>query len=265
MIKELGVEVTTPKHNTIIGNADLSKSVVTFKGTGNILYIEDPAEFKKCKINFAGDNAVAYISSNVKYQYQFSLTMWSGTAVYLGKDTNYRAVDINVAERQNVIVGRECLFSTGVCIRTSDVHIIYDATTHKRINMSKSIVIGDHCWVGQNAMVLKGCVMGSGSILGAGAVAANKIIPSNTIFSGNPARMIKDNIFFTRKSSNDMTEELSKEHEVFERNMFIYEHKTEAFAEEICKALSETSNPKRKLRIIVKRLASDTHKNRLAV
>ena len=112
----------------------------------------------------------------------------------------------------------DCLFSFGVWFRTADPHLIYDAESHQRINFSKDIIVGDHVWIGQNALILKGTQIGSGSIIGAGSVAANKILQSNASFAGNPVRMIRNHIFWdgacvhkwtfteTEKSKNNPSE-----------------------------------------------------------
>ena len=51
------------------------------------------------------------------------------------------------------------------------------------------IVIGDHVWVGANAVILKSVQISLGGVVAAGAV-VTKSIPPNEIWGGVPAKKI---------------------------------------------------------------------------
>lgn len=74
-------------------------------------------------------------------------------------------------------------------IRDSDNHIIKEPGFMK----TKPIIIGNHVWIGMNAIILKGVKIGDGAIVSAGAV-VNRDIPENTLVGGVPAKIIKENI-----------------------------------------------------------------------
>ena len=76
------------------------------------------------------------------------------------------------------------------CFRSADPHIIYDINTKKRINQSKSIFIGDHVWIGANAVILAGKSIGSHSVVAAGAV-VTKDVPDYAVVVGVPSKIIK--------------------------------------------------------------------------
>ncbi len=218
-------EISRLNENTVIANPEQSaikNSVITFNGKSNILFIEDGITLANSKINFNGENSVVYIGKS-NHSCFINATVYNESVVFLGKDSYYNgAVNIIASERQNVIIGDDCLFSFGIWIRTADPHLIYSTETRKRLNYSKSVYIGDHVWIGQGAMILKGCEFGSGSILGGGSVASGKKIPSNTSFAGNPAKFIQDNIFYSSKCVHAYNEKQTEESAILDTDKWIY-------------------------------------------
>lgn len=55
---------------------------------------------------------------------------------------------------------------------------------------AKEITIGKNCFIGCNAIILKGTVLGDGCVVGAGAVVSGKF-EDNCVIAGNPARVIR--------------------------------------------------------------------------
>jgi acetyltransferase-like isoleucine patch superfamily enzyme len=53
------------------------------------------------------------------------------------------------------------------------------------------ISIGDHCWIGINALVLKGVTLGQGTVVAAGSVVGSGEYPPFSLLAGNPARVIR--------------------------------------------------------------------------
>jgi maltose O-acetyltransferase len=82
-------------------------------------------------------------------------------------------------------LGNDVYLAPNVCFFASG-HDINDLT---RL-VGDDIVIGDHVWIGANAIVLPGVRIGENSVIGAGSV-VTKSIPSNSIAVGNPARVIR--------------------------------------------------------------------------
>jgi maltose O-acetyltransferase len=55
---------------------------------------------------------------------------------------------------------------------------------------SSPVVIGKNCWIGNQAIIMRGVTIGDNSIVAAGAI-VTKSVPSNVLVAGNPARIIK--------------------------------------------------------------------------
>lgn len=194
--------------NKIFGFPKFTDTSIRFIGKNNVLYFENNnIILENCNIVFKGDNSVIFIRRN-QNPIKLSIMIYSDSAVYIGRDmwTTGR-LDLNAGEARNILIGDECLFSSQCSARTTDSHMIYSSINLERENTGKSIFIGDHVWIAARVALLKGSLIHSGSIIGSDTVIANKEIISNTIWAGNPAKQIKDNIFFDKEGTHQLTNE----------------------------------------------------------
>ena len=193
-------DISTLVENEIRGGAlKIRNTTIAFKGSGNVLYCDKNVDLSNSKIMINGSDSVVVLGGG----YHLNLTLYHESVFALGKDCYTNGMLSAIAsERRNILIGNECLLSFGVWIRTADPHIVYDLTSGRRINPSEDVLVGDHVWIGQSALVLKNTVIGSGSIVGAAALVAGKTIPSNTSWGGNPARQLKCGIGWDRSCVN---------------------------------------------------------------
>ena len=212
------------KDNTVIGSEslELNNSDIRFDGVGNILFCEKGVKLVNSHLKFLGDNCIIYLSKS-RYKYLLDVSVYRDSAFYIGEN-NYinGALHAIASERKSIFIGSGNLFSFGIWIRTADPHLVYSAESHKRINPSESVFLGDHVWVGQSAMILKRSKIASGSILGAMALLAGKEIPSNTSWGGNPARQIQDNVFWEESCVHKWNEAETLAHGEYMADDFIF-------------------------------------------
>lgn len=127
--------------------------------------------------------------------------------LYAGGGCDLREVSVYYAGEENISVsiGNDCLISTGVHIRSSDGHTIYSAANPKEIlnASSKYIKIGNHVWVGQNALITKDVIIPDNCVVGMGAVVTRKNFLENSVIAGNPAKIIKTNINWDTQSIHE--------------------------------------------------------------
>lgn len=197
-------DISALQDNVICGGVPVFGSYhIEFAGTGNCLFVEDGTRLGNSRIRFAGSNALVILRKS-RHPYALDLTSWSNTTVCFDRNTYFNGLlHLIASEGKSVVVGRDCIFSFDIWIRTADPHLVYDATSRQRINLSTSVLVGDHVWVGQGVTLLKGSVVGSGSVIGAQALIAGKKLPSNTVWAGNPARLLRSNIFWDGRSVHD--------------------------------------------------------------
>ena len=240
---------------------------IIFKGSGNILYCEEGVSLAKgCAFLFNSSNSVISLRKS-KYSYNLKATVYNGCTLSIGRDNYFNGfINIIVSEECIVLIGDEGLYSFAIWVRTADPHLIYDAATYKRINPSKNVILGDHVWVGQDALILKGSTVGSGSIIGAKSVVSGKTIPSNEAWGGNPARLIRSDIFWDGASVHAYTEKQSASSQILVTDKYLFSSSSQTLAlEDVYQALSARNTPRKRLETIKSVLSSDSLSNRFFV
>lgn len=61
-------------------------------------------------------------------------------------------------------------------------------------SLKADVRIGSRCFIGTKAIIMPGVTIGDEVIVAAGAV-VTKDVPSHTMVAGNPAKIIRENIF----------------------------------------------------------------------
>lgn len=165
-------------NNIQIGNCTVGKQfTVRILGHNNSIHIGEGNAFNKTNSIFIqGNNNRLQIKNKVIFDQLVSLVIGEGTSIEIGED---------------------CLFAKGVQIRTSDQHLIYNSDS-ERVNLAKDVKIGNHVWIGAEALVCKGVSIGDGAIIAARSV-VTKDVPANCLVAGIPASVKKENIRWQRK------------------------------------------------------------------
>lgn len=260
-----GAELETLQNNNrFIGTLpEMVNSSINFSGKGNVLFCEKGVKLANTTINFNADNSIVFLCEN-KYAYKLNLTVYNDNVFYSGKGNYFNgALTVILSEQKHFFIGNNCLVSFGIWVRNADPHLIYDIDSKERINPTKSIFIGDHVWLGQSVMLLKGTEIESGSIIGGMSVVSGKKIANNSLWAGNPARQIKDNIFWDGECVHTWTKEKTKKSEHRNDKSFIYMHKPKEYIpfNEIDKKLDAGNSVEDKLDELIK-ITSNTDKNR---
>lgn len=117
------------------------------------------------------------------------------TRVANGENLEFDPSSLNVFQQpgcyfQNneakITIGKDVHIAANVGLITQN-HDPADPDNHLP---GKPITIGDHCWIGMNAVVLPGVELGDYTTVGAGAVVTHSF-PGHCVIAGNPARVIR--------------------------------------------------------------------------
>lgn len=234
--------IVDDNNNRIIGSGTLTGKEIVFTDAvhDNICFIEDDARLENSRIVFNGSNGLVFIRGG-RSKFYGNITINNNCSFVFGRN-NYINGPLNVivSEQTAVVIGDECALSFGIWLRTADPHLIYDGTSHRRINISKNIVVGDHVWIGQNALLLKGSYIGSGTIIGANSVVSGKKTESNASYGGNPVRLIKPGIFWDAACVHTWIDEQTTDSMDFPQKKWKYKHNEDSFTfEEIQEMFSK--------------------------
>lgn len=99
----------------------------------------------------------------------------------------------NAAE--SVTIGPDVLIASNVLITDSD-HVLEPGgipVTRNPALITRPVVVERNCWIGQNAVILKGVTIGHDSIIGANSVVTRDVAPYSVV-AGNPARLIRSTL-----------------------------------------------------------------------
>ena len=168
-------------------------SRIQVKGADNLILNESGSVIYQSVIKIKGiNNRVilhegAYVSGAELYIEDNGCTIEIGPYTYIGHHSH-----LACTEGCTLKIGGGCMLSSYIQIRTGDSHSITDMDGN-RINYGADVTIGNHCWVGEGAKILKGVTLEHDTVVGTGAIVTKSVGP-NVLLSGVPARVVKEGI-----------------------------------------------------------------------
>jgi acetyltransferase-like isoleucine patch superfamily enzyme len=113
-----------------------------------------------------------------------------GYRITLGNN-NYFNRNVMLDACSSIEIGSNNMFGPDVYITDSNHTFGTGVNPHKAVMSKGRVKIGDYCWVGAKAVILKDVVLGDYCVIGAGAV-VTKSFPAGSIIAGVPANVIKN-------------------------------------------------------------------------
>ena len=138
--------------------------------------------------------------SNLVGLYSRTIIVTRAPGAYIRIGDNVGMSGVTIYARKGIEIGENTAIGGNTKILDNDFHPI-EAETRNKLLMDKNggdsdlipakpIKIGKNCFIGCNAIILKGTELGDGCVVGAGAVVSGKFEPGSVIV-GNPARCIR--------------------------------------------------------------------------
>lgn len=176
---------------------------ITVTGSDNTVEIHMPSVFVESFITVHSKNAKITIEQTPRFM--FRINCWSGEnqRFHFGKNSDCSGLcHCHMVDKDAAcIIGEDCMFAGGVAIWASDAHVIYDIDNKEPLNaITKPIIIGNHCWLGHGSTLMKNCQLNNNTVVGTQSVVTKKFDEENIVVGGNPAKVIKRNCNWDRKS-----------------------------------------------------------------
>jgi acetyltransferase-like isoleucine patch superfamily enzyme len=99
--------------------------------------------------------------------------------------------ECTISAYQRVAIGHECVIADRVMLIDFD-HGVVEVERPIRLQgiYKRDVQVGNNCWIGYGACILRGVTIGDNAIVGTSAV-VTKSLPDNAVAAGVPARVIR--------------------------------------------------------------------------
>lgn len=159
------------------------------------------------------DRSFLKIGDNVKMGRE-TIILRSDSAVFIGEGTTFASGQLKTGRNRKINIGKDCMFSWDTALLGHDGHMIFDLAQGKCKNNTQgeqvcSIDIGNHVWVGGETAILPGTNIEDGCICGYRSLLKGKF-PNNVALAGSPAKIIKENVAWTRSNICNCDDEYLK-------------------------------------------------------
>lgn len=151
--------------------------------------------------NFLGVNNGGKIIFRGKAHFAIHTSCFASGGTIVFGDRFSSNVGCKISAVNRIEFGRECLLGGKVVVRDSDGHMVFDLTQSGERNyhsVNKPVVIGNHVWIGNESVLLKGVTIGDGCIVAYGSIIPKSILLKNCIIGGVPGKILKKNVSWER-------------------------------------------------------------------
>jgi acetyltransferase-like isoleucine patch superfamily enzyme len=173
---------------------------IKIKGDENKIIFGKRCRFRNVNIEIIGSNNKIIIFDKVNFMEGGKFLIEGDNCIIsIGENTLFRNANLFAGESQTKIeIGNNC-FCGIVNFSTSDFHSILDRTTGHRINKAGNIIVGNNNWITNGVNIRKGTIIMNDTVIAANSFVNAKFINSNIIIAGQPAKVVKENIVWSRE------------------------------------------------------------------
>lgn len=136
------------------------------------------------------DATLSFGKGSSYFKYDSDIQIFKGAQMVIGScATN---IGLKIVCSDKIVMGDDVHIGRDVWIRDNNGghHVVIKGYKDKA-----PVVIGNHVWICSNVSITKGVTIGEGAIISANSVVTTNI-PAHCIASGNPAKVIAENIYW---------------------------------------------------------------------
>jgi acetyltransferase-like isoleucine patch superfamily enzyme len=150
-------------------------------------------------------DGLCFVAPDVTLEIGKDATVKLGRWSWIGHGTKIRAhegtVEIGaktvlgqectISSFQHVAIGRECIVADRVMLIDFD-HGVVEVERPIRLQgiYKRDVAVGNNCWIGYGACILRGVTVGDNCIVGSNSV-VTKDVPDDTVVAGMPAKALR--------------------------------------------------------------------------
>lgn len=195
------------KESSVNIKSKLSKQYdINVTGKNNLFETDDNFIVDDMHISIKGNNNTVKIGKNgfvAESLEIYNTQNCQNGSIQIAKDVAFAKSTICLYDNNSFIkIGEDCIFAINTTIHAADGHAVYEE--EKLCNKAIGTEIGNHCWFGFNSSILKNSSIGNNCIVAAGAMVSGKFEENNCVLGGLPAKIIKRNVNWTRKTVNEI-------------------------------------------------------------
>jgi acetyltransferase-like isoleucine patch superfamily enzyme len=177
-------------------------------GMLNLKYARLLVRLGRLKLRHRGrlkTDGMAFVGPGVTFEIGRGATVHLGRFSWIGHGTKIRChegevhigaktvmgQECTISAFQHVSVGRECIVADRVMLIDFD-HGVVEVERPIRLQgiYKRDVRVGNNCWIGYGACILRGASVGDNSVIGTSSV-VTKDLPPNSVSAGRPARILR--------------------------------------------------------------------------
>jgi acetyltransferase-like isoleucine patch superfamily enzyme len=177
-------------------------------GMLNFKYARLALRWARLKLRFRGrlvTDGLCFIAPDVQLEIGRGATLRLGRWCWIGHGTKLRVhegevsigaksvlgQECTISAYQHVHIGRECIVADRAMLIDFD-HGVVEVDRPIRLQgiYKRDVDVGNNCWIGYAACILRGVTVGDNSVVGTNSV-VTKDLPPNSVSAGMPARVLR--------------------------------------------------------------------------
>jgi acetyltransferase-like isoleucine patch superfamily enzyme len=181
-------------------NSIFRKVYIKIKGNSNQIIIGEKCRLRNVKFEVFGNNNHILLSDKTTFiEGGCFLIEGDNCKIEIGKGSLFVNSKFLAGESNTKIEIGENGFCGIVTFSTSDFHSIIDLETGNRINKPDNIKVGRNIWMANDILVNKGAIISDNSVVASNSIVNKKYLQENVILAGQPAKIVKEKIHWSRE------------------------------------------------------------------